>query len=101
MPALYDWLSSQHSGLKTFRAFQQRALDGAATDPDHRALYRLLAELAGDYVSRYEAEPVPVDFAEHSYQDLLEIAGAAEASMAMPANDQIQVLNRLAARTLI
>ena len=101
MGELHDWLTGQHPGLKTFKAFRQRTLDRATTDPHHRALYRLLANLAGDYIARYDAEPVPVDTAEQSFRHLLEITADAEGSLTAPAAEQIQALNRLAAAKLV
>jgi hypothetical protein len=101
MGELRDWLAGQHSGLKTFKGFRQQALDRAATDGAHRAFYRLLAELAGAYIARYDAEPVPVDVAEQSYRHLVEIVTDAEAAMTAPPPAQIAALNRLAASTLV
>jgi hypothetical protein len=98
---LHDWLSHQHPGLKTFKAFRQQMIDRADADARHRALYRLLAGLAGDYISRYDGEPVPVDVALKSFQHLLEIVAEAEASLAAPAPQQIQALNTLAAARLV
>jgi hypothetical protein len=98
---LHDWLTGQHPGLKTFKAFRQQTLDRAAADVGHRALYRLLADLAGDYISRCDAEPVPVEVAEQSYSHLLEIVGDAEASLTAPAAVQIRALNKLAAARLV
>jgi hypothetical protein len=101
MGELYDWLASQHPGLKTFKAFQRMTLDRAAVDTHHRALYRLLAGLARDYIARFDAEPVPVDVAEQSYSHLLEITADAEGSLTAPAAEQVQALNRLAAAKLV
>jgi hypothetical protein len=98
---LHDWLSRQHPGLKTFKAFRQQMIDRADTDTHHRALYRLLASLAGDYISRYDAEPVPVDVAEQSFRHLLALVADAEASLTAPAAQQIQALNALAAAKLV
>ena len=101
MAELYDWLAGQHPGLKTFKAFRQRTLDRAAADTQHRALYRLLGGLASDYISRYDAEPVPVDVAERTYSHLLEIVADAEGSLTVQAAEQIQALNWLAAAKLV
>jgi hypothetical protein len=101
MGELHDWLTTQHQGLKTYKAFLQKALDRAAADAQHRALYRLLAELTGEYIARYDGEPVPVDVAEHSYRHLLTIVADAEGVLAAPAPAQIDVLNKLAAAKLV
>jgi hypothetical protein len=43
MGELTDWLSQQHHGLKTYKAFRQTLIDRVSSDAQHRALYRLLA----------------------------------------------------------
>ena len=101
MGELHDWLTRQHPGLKTFKAFRQRALDRADAVATHRALYRLMAGLAGEYILRYDGEPVPVDVALQTYHHLLAIVADAEASLTAPASEQIQALNQLAAATLV
>jgi len=101
MGELYDWLSRQHPGLKTFKAFRHSMLDRVATDTPHRALYRLLAGLTEEYIARYDGEAVPVDVAEQTYRHLLEIVATAEDSLTAPAAQQIQILNELAAARLV
>ena len=101
MGELHDWLTGQHPGLKTFKTFRQKALDRAAGDADHRAFYRLLAELTGEYIARYDGEPVPVEVAEHSYRHLLAIVADAEGALTAPVPTQIDVLNKLAAAKLV
>jgi hypothetical protein len=98
---LCAWLKGQHPGLNTFKAFRQRALDCAADDADHRALYRLLAGLAEEHVSRYDEDPLPVELAEQIYRRLIKIVADAEGSVTAPASEQIQALNELAAQSLV
>jgi hypothetical protein len=101
MGELSDWLSQQHHGLKTYKAFRQTLLDRAATDTPHRALYRLLAGLTEEYIARYDGEAVPVDVAEQTYRHLLEVVAKAEGALTAPAPQQIQILNELAAAKLV
>ena len=101
MGELCEWLTGQHPGLKTFKAFRQGALDRATQYPNHRACYRLLAGLAGDYITRYDAEPVPVEVAEQTYSRLLQITADAEGALTAPAVEQIKALNKLAAASLV
>lgn len=101
MGELYDWLSHQHPGLKTFKAFRHNMLDRLATDTAHRALYRLLAALTDEYIARYDGEAVPVDVAEQTFRHLLEIVATAEDSLTTPPQQQIQILNELAAAKLV
>src|ERR1700757_820634 len=50
---LRDWLNGQHPGLRTYKTFRDKALELCATDAEHRALYRLLANLAGHYITAF------------------------------------------------
>ena len=101
MSELHDWLSQQHHGLKTFKAFRNNLLDRVASDTPHRAFYRLLAGLTEEYIARYDGEAVPVDVAEATYRHLLEIVAAAEGALAAPPAEQIKTLNELAAAKLV
>lgn len=101
MGELYGWLSQQHHGLKTYKAFRQTLLDRASSDTHHRALYRLLAGLTEEYIARYDGEAVPVDIAEQTYRHLLEIVATAESALTAPAPKQIQILNELAGARLV
>lgn len=101
MGELTDWLSQQHHGLKTYKAFRQTLLDRVATDTPHRALFRLLAGLTEEYIARYDAEAVPVDVAEETYRHLLEVVARAESALTAPAAQQVQILNELAAARLV
>lgn len=101
MGELYDWLSQQHHGLKTYKAFRQTLVDRASSDTPHRALYRLLAGLTEEYIARYDAEAVPVVVAEQTYRHLLEIVATAEKALTAAAPQQIQILNEVAAARLV
>ena len=101
MGELTGWLSQQHHGLKTYKAFRQTLLDRVSSDAQHRALYRLLAGLTEEYIARYDGEAVPVEVAEATYQHLLEVVAAAEKALTAPAQQQIQILNELAAARLV
>ena len=101
MAELHDWLSKQHHGLKTYKAFRQTMLERVATDTPHRALYRLLAGLTEEYIARFDGEAVPVEVAEQSYRHLLEIVAKAEKALTASAQQQVQILNELAAARLV
>ena len=101
MGELHNWLSQQHHGLKTFKAFRNTMLDRVASEPSHRALYRLLAGLTEEYIARYDGEAVPVDVAEQTFRHLLEIVDKAEGSLTEPIPQQFQILNELAAAKLV
>lgn len=100
MGDLHDWLLSQHPGLRTYKSFHHKALELAASDADHRALYRLLATMAERYVSTYDEAPLPVDVAKQAYQRLTDIVADAEKSIDAPVAQQMQTLNKIAAAEL-
>jgi hypothetical protein len=97
---LHDWLVSQHPGLRTYKSFYHKALELASSDPDHRAVYRLLATMAERYVSTFDEEPLPVDVAKQAYQRLLDIVDDAEKSIDAPVSQQVHTLNKIAATEL-
>ncbi|SHN67287.1 hypothetical protein [Bradyrhizobium erythrophlei] len=101
MGELHDWLSQQHHGLKTYKAFRQTLIDRVSSDAQHRALYRLLAGLTEEYIARYDAEAVPVEVADQTYRHMLEIVATAEKALTASAQQQIQILNELAAAKLV
>jgi hypothetical protein len=97
---LYEWLLSQHPGLRTYRSFQQKAMELASSDAEHRALYRLLSGMVGRYIESFDEEPLPVDVAKRAFQRLLCVVDDAEKSFDAPASQQMQALNRVAATEL-
>jgi len=97
---LSDWLRNQHSGLRTYKALQQRTLGLASSDPEHRAFYCLLGKLAGSYVANFDEQPLPADFARAAFERLVEVVSWTEASLDADASEQLAALNRLAAAKL-
>lgn len=100
MGELHEWLLSQHPGLRTYRSFQQKAMELASSDAEHRALYRLLSGMVGRYIESFDEEPLPVDVAKLAFQRLLSVVDEAEKSIDAPASQQMQALNRVAATEL-
>jgi len=97
---LHRWLLAQHPGLRTYKSFQQKALELASSDDEHRAVYCLLASMVGRYIDSFDEEPLPVDVAKRAYQRLVSVVDEAELSMAEPVSQQMQTLNRVAATEL-
>jgi hypothetical protein len=97
---LRDWLAGQHPGLRTYKSFQEKALQLCATDVEHRALYRLLANLAGHYVATFDEEPLPVDVAKHAYETFLDLVEEGDRSIGEPAERQLAALNKIASAEL-
>lgn len=100
MADLHAWLLKQHPGLRTYKTFCQQAYQLADSDPDHRALYRLLAEMAERYIRTFDEEPLPTDVSEQAFQRLLQAVADAEASINAPIPTKIATLNRIAATEL-
>jgi hypothetical protein len=95
---LRDWLAGQHPGLRTYKCFREKAL--SVTDAEHRALYRLLADLAGHYVAAFDEEPLPVDIAKRAYDTFLDLIEEGDRSIGASAEQQLAALNRIAAAEL-
>jgi hypothetical protein len=93
---LSDWLAGQHPGLRTYKTFQEKALQLCANEAKYRALYRLLADIAGRYVTAYDEEPLPVEVARQAYEKLLALVKNAEQAIDAPFERQIEILNTVA-----
>ena len=100
MGELLQCLRSQHPGLKTYRAFHEMLVQAAKDDPAHRAAYRLLSNLASSYATSFDEEPLPVDVAEQAYRRMLDLVAKAELSIDSPIEQQLAVLNEIAAAEL-
>ena len=70
---LHSWLSQQHHGLRTFRAFQQQLDSLSRGAPEQRALCRLLSGVVGSYVEAFDEAPLPVAVADRAYHRLLDL----------------------------
>src|SRR5258705_8053401 len=92
---LHIWLSQQHHGLRTFRTFQQKLNEISKSDPEQRALCRLLNTIVGSYVDTYDEQPLPVAVADRAYQRLLDLMAGVDFSAS--ANRRLADINRVAA----
>ena len=98
MNNLHTWLSQQHHGLRTFRAFQQKLDDLGNRDPGQRAVCRLLNGIVGSYVDTFDEEPLPVAVADRAYQCLLEMVASLDFDG--NADRRLADINRVAALDL-
>ena len=94
MTDLRDWLNGQHPGLRTYKSFREKALELCATDAEHRALYRLLANLAGHYITAFDEEPLPTDVAKHAYDVFLDLVEEGDRSIGAPVEQQLAHVER-------
>jgi hypothetical protein len=98
MNDLYIWLSQQHHGLRTFRAFQQKLDDVSKNDPEQRALCRLLSDVVGSYVDTFDEEPLPVAVADRAYGRLLDLVASLDFNAST--DRRLADINRVAAYDL-
>jgi hypothetical protein len=98
MNDLYDWLSRQHHGLRTFRLFRAKLADLSEREPDKMALYTLLSQLAGRYIEALDESPVPVAIADRAHERLLRLMASLHLTSA---EGQLSDLNRVAAVDLL
>ena len=98
MNDLHSWLSQQHHGLRTFRAFQQKLDDVCKDDPEQRALCRLLNSVVGSYVDTFDEEPLPVEVADRAYRRLLDLVASLDFDAG--ADRRLADANRVAALDL-
>ncbi|SDT42683.1 hypothetical protein [Bradyrhizobium canariense] len=95
MNDLHTWLSEQHHGLRTFRAFQQQLDTLSKGDPEQRALCRLLSGIVGSYVETFDEEPLPVSVADRAYHRLLDLVASLD--FRAGADRRLADINRVAA----
>jgi hypothetical protein len=101
MVELHNWLSHQHSGLRTYVALQKMTDELAETDAEHRAVYRLLSSILDPFIASFDEEPLPAGAAETAFQRLLAVVREADNAIALAPDRQIEALNRIAAVDLI
>ena len=99
MNDLIAWLSEQHHGLGTFRAFQQKLDNLTREQPQHAALCRLLSNLVGRYVEAFDEEPLPVTVADRAHRQLVELVASLDPGAGT--DRRLSDLNRVAACKLL
>jgi hypothetical protein len=100
MNELLNWLLQQKGSMNTYLEFQGRALELRAAEPEHAALLRLLADLAGRFAEAYDRRPLPLDVAEGALQQLTGLIEQALAPGAAAPAARLALLNRIGAAEL-
>jgi hypothetical protein len=95
MNDLYEWLSQQHHGLRTFQIFQQKLATLSGDAAELRALCRLLTYIVGSYIEAFEEEPLPVAVADRAFQRLADLVASLD--FRASAERRLADLNRVAA----
>lgn len=101
MDELLDWLRQQNAGVRVFSQFCEKALALRAKDPQHAALARLLASVAGNFSESYFGEPLELDVAQRALARLTDLVEKAVQANSAGLPQQIAVLNQIAITDLI
>jgi len=96
METLAAWLAQQGPGFSTFRSFQKKALEQAAHGEQHVAFYRLLAHIVGNFVTRYDGEPLEEETANTALERLKSLTAHASTVWKENPEAQLTVLNEIA-----
>ncbi len=100
MDELLQWLRQQTASVRVFSQFCEKALALRGIEPQHAAMARLLATLAGNFSEAYFSEPLPLDVAEHALVRLTALVDKAMRARACGAAEQMALLNELAVAEL-
>lgn len=95
MNELLNWLRGQTGSVRVFSQFADKALALRAKDPEHAALMRLLADLAGNFSDAYFGEPLPLDVAEQALARLTGLVEKAVQAHSAGLPQQMALLNEI------
>lgn len=101
MSELHNWLAAQHPGLRTYKAFKERASALAAADQEHRAFYKLLSTMVEPFIDTYNGEALPTELAEATFRRLLTVVEDAENKIMLAPEIKMSALNDLASVELV
>jgi hypothetical protein len=96
MNELLEWLRQQDTSVRLFSQFCEKALALCAKEPQHAAMARLLASVAGNFSETYFGEPLALDVAERSLARLTGLVEKAVQANSADLPQQIAVLNEIA-----
>jgi hypothetical protein len=100
MDELLDWLRQQNGSVRVFSRFSEMALALRSKEPQHAALARLLADLAGNFSEAYFGEPLPLDVAERALAKLTELVEKGVKANVAGLPQQMALLNEIGAMEL-
>jgi hypothetical protein len=98
---LYDWLATQHPGLRTYKAFKERASALASSDHERRAFYKLLSTMVDPFIDTYYGEALPSELAAATFRRLLSVVEDAETKIALSPDIRMNALNEIASVDLV
>jgi hypothetical protein len=100
MNELYNWLNAQSGGLGTFSDFQQRSAQLVLEEENFAALFQLLSNMAGRFVSAYDGAPLPTAVAACALARLRDFLRRAAEARWRSAEEQLHLLNEIAGADL-
>jgi hypothetical protein len=95
MNELLNWLLQQKGSLRIYVEFQDRALALRAAEPEHAALLRLLADLAGRFADAYHGQPLSAELAGRALDQLIELLEKAVGQDCADPSDHLALLNQI------
>jgi hypothetical protein len=95
MQELLEWLRQQNGSVRVFSHFSEMALALRAKEPQHAALARLLADVAGNFSEAYYGEPLPLDVAKRALARLTELVEKGVNANAAGLPQQMALLNEI------
>ncbi len=101
MSELHSWLAAQHPGLRTYKAFREKAQQLACADKERRAFYKLLSTMVDPFIDTYNGEALPTELAEKTFRRLLNVVENAENAIALSPEVRMGALNEIASVELI
>lgn len=95
MDKLLQWLRLQEGGAGTYAQFRQQALALRTTEPEHAAMLRLLADLAGRFADAYDEERLPIEVSQRVLARLTGLVEKAVQIRSAESSQQIALLNEI------
>ena len=87
---------SRNPGVASFETFAGDCMAEMANDPANAGLYLLLGVTAKQFYDQFADQPLTVSVANERKDALLALAQDAAAALEKPAEERLQVLNRIA-----
>ena len=91
-------LKARAPGIASLRQFQRDCETALRQTPDEAAFLRLLADLTGRFIDRYDDQPLEVAAAKAAYDRLVRFAE--RATGVERADDKLKLMNELGAAEL-
>lgn len=101
MAELYSWLAVQHPGLRTYKAFREKAQELAHADREHRAFYKLLSNMVEPFIDTYNGEALPTKLADETFRRVLNVVQDAENAITLSPEIEMGALNEIASVRLV